>query len=119
LNNISEDLYEAAAIDGSNGWQTFWRIKLPLIKPVVGMIAILTFVNNFNAFDIVFAMETANGAPGYATDLLGTLFYRVGIAGQHPIGIPNPGLGSAIATITFLLLALGSLITLHYTNERK
>ena len=119
LNNISEDLYEAASIDGANGWKTFWRIKLPMIKPVVGMIAILTFVNNFNAFDIVFAMETANGAPGYSTDLLGTLFYRVGVAGQHPVGIPNPGLGSAIATITFLLLAIGSLLTLRYTRERE
>ncbi|MEG0396994.1 MAG: hypothetical protein RR612_09720, partial [Oscillospiraceae bacterium] len=82
-------------------------------------IAILTFVNNFNAFDIVFAMETANGAPGYATDLIGTLFYRVGIAGQHPVGIPNPGLGAAIATITFILLAIGSLITLKYTRTKE
>ncbi|MEG1126002.1 MAG: sugar ABC transporter permease [Oscillospiraceae bacterium] len=119
LNNISDDIYEAAAIEGANGWDTFWRIKLPLIKPVIGMIAILTFVNNFNAFDIVFAMETANGAPGYATDLIGTLFYRVGIAGQHPVGIPNPGLGAAIATITFILLAIGSLITLKYTRTKE
>lgn len=119
LNNISDDIYEAASIDGASGWQTFYRIKLPLIKPVIGMIAILTFVNNFNAFDIVFAMETANGAPGYATDLIGTLFYRVGVAGQHPVGIPNPGLGSAIATITFILLAIGSLITLRYTRTKE
>lgn len=119
LNNVSEDLYEAAAIDGANSWHTFWRIKLPLIKPIVGMIAILTFVNNFNAFDIIFAMETANGAPSYTTDLLGTLFYRVGIAGQHPVGIPSPGIGAAIATITFLLLAVGSIITLHYTKEKE
>jgi ABC-type glycerol-3-phosphate transport system permease component len=53
LRNISDDYFEAASIDGANPVQVFWHIKLPLIKPVLGMIAILTFVNNFNAFDVV------------------------------------------------------------------
>lgn len=119
LRNISDDLYEAADIEGANAWQTFWRIKLPMIKPVVGMITILTFVNNFNAFDIVFAMETANGAPSYSTDLIGTLFYRIGIAGQHPVAIPDPGLGAAIATVTFILLALVSVVILRFTRTKE
>jgi raffinose/stachyose/melibiose transport system permease protein len=118
LRNISNDLLEAANIEGANPRQVFWLIKLPLIKPVVGMIAILTFVNNFNAFDVVFAMETANGAPNYATDLIGTLFYRVGIAGQHPVGIPDSGLGAAIATITFFVLCIGVIPTLRATQGR-
>ncbi|MDR2807428.1 MAG: sugar ABC transporter permease [Spirochaetaceae bacterium] len=118
LRNISEDFFEVASIEGANGLQTFWHIKLPLIRPVVGMIAILTFVNNFNAFDVVFAMENVNGAPNYATDLIGTLFYRVGIAGQHPVGIPDPGMGSAIATITFFVLCLGVLPVLRLTQGR-
>ncbi len=118
LQNISDDLLEVADIEGCSPWQTFWKIKLPLIMPVAGMIAILTFVNNFNAFDVVFAMENVNGPPGYSTDLIGTLFYRVGIAGQHPIGIPDPGMGAAIATITFFVLALGVLPTLRMTQSR-
>lgn len=119
LRNISDDLLEAASIEGAGPWHQFLHIKLPLILPVVGMIAILTFVNNFNAFDIVFAMENANGAPNYATDLIGTLFYRVGIAGQHPVGIPDPGLGAAIATITFLVLAMGVIPTLALTQTKE
>lgn len=119
LRNISEDLLEAAKIEGAGPFQTFWRIKLPLIKPVVGIIAVLTFVNNFNAFDVVFAMENVNGAPGYSTDLIGTLFYRYGIAGQHPIGIPDAGLGAAIATITFLILLCGVVPTLKKTQGGK
>jgi|GEM_PF-6202125 len=51
------------------------------------------FEKGFRSFD--------NGG----TDIMGTLFYRAGIAGQHPVGIPNPGLGSAIATVTFLSAA--------------
>lgn len=116
LKNIPQDCLEVASIEGATAWQTFIRIKVPLIKPVIGMISILTFVNNFNAFDIVFAMETVNGAPGYATDLLGTFFYRVGIAGQHPVGIPDSGLGAAVATITFLVLLLGVIPTLKATR---
>lgn len=116
LRNIPDDCIEAANIEGANGWQTFWRIKLPMIKPVVGMITILTFVNNFNAFDIVFATENVNGAPSYSTDLIGTLFYRVGIAGQHPIGIPDTGMGAAIASLIFLMLMVCVLPTLHATQ---
>ncbi|MDD4083439.1 MAG: sugar ABC transporter permease [Sphaerochaetaceae bacterium] len=116
LRNVPEDCIEAAEIEGANSRQLFARVKLPLIKPTVGMVSILTFVNNFNAFDIIFAMENANGAPEYSTDLIGTLFYRVGIAGQHPIGIPDTGLGAAIATITFFVLALGVVPTLKATQ---
>jgi raffinose/stachyose/melibiose transport system permease protein len=119
LRNINDDFLEAASIEGAGGVQTFWRIKFPLILPVVGIIAILTFVSNFNAFDVVFSMENANGAPSYATDLIGTLFYRVGIAGQHPIGIPDPGMGAAIATITFLVLCLGVIPTLRATQGKS
>jgi raffinose/stachyose/melibiose transport system permease protein len=118
LRGISDDYIEAAGIEGANGAQIFWRIKLPLVKPIAGIIAILTFVNNFNAFDIVFSMENVNGAPNYATDLIGTLFYRIGIAGQHPVGIPDPGMGTAIAAITFFVLCLGVIPTLWATQRR-
>ena len=119
LQTISDDLLEAADIAGCNSWQKIRYIKLPLIKPVLGMVAILTFVNNFNAFDVVFAMENVNGAPQYATDLIGTLFYRVGIAGQHPVGIPYPGMGAAIATVTFIMLMIGVGIMLRLTQGDK
>ncbi|MCA1949153.1 MAG: sugar ABC transporter permease [Treponema sp.] len=117
LQNISDDMYEVAEIAGANKWQTFWFITLPLLRPVIGIVTILTFVGNFNAFDVVFAMENVNGAPLYSTDIMGTLFYRVGIAGQHPVSIPDPGMGSAIATTTFLLLAFGSALVLRFTSE--
>lgn len=119
LQGISEDLLEAADIEGSNAWQSFWRIKLPLILPVVGMIAILTFVSNFNAFDIIYAMATPNGAPDYSTDLIGSMFYRYGVAGEHPIGIPQPGVGAAISTSVFLMLLCGVIPTLRATQGKE
>ncbi len=104
---IPEELFEAASIDGSSRRQIFWKIKVPLLIPVMGLVSILTFVGNFNAFDIVFGLENANGAPDYATDIMGTFFYRIGIAGQHPIGEPNMGVGASIATVIFFILLTG------------
>jgi raffinose/stachyose/melibiose transport system permease protein len=119
LQNIPEELIESCHVEGAGEWTIFKRIKIPMIMPVIGMIAVLTFVNNFNAFDVVFAMENVNGAPSYSTDLLGTLFYRVGIAGQHPVGIPDPGLGAAIASITFIVLCAGVIPTLLKTQTKE
>ena len=119
LQTIPYDVIEAADIAGANMWQKVTKIKIPMIMPVIGIVAILTFVNNFNAFDVIFAMENANGAPQYSTDIMGTLFYRVGIAGQHPVGIPNPGLGAAIATVTFLMLLAGALAVLQLTRSKN
>ncbi len=119
LQTISDDVLEAAELAGANAFQKIFRIKLPMILPVIGIVSILTFVNNFNAFDVVFAMENANGAPQYSTDIMGTLFYRVGIAGQHPVGIPNPALGSAIATVTFLMLLVVALLVLRLTRSKN
>lgn len=118
LQNVSEDVLEAAEIEGCNSWQTFWHIKYPLVLPVVGMITILTFVNNFNAFDVIYAMEGPTGPPNYATDLIGTLFYRVGVVGVN-VTPPEPGLGAAISTSIFIMLLMGVIPTLRATRTKE
>lgn len=118
LMGISDELLEAARIDGASEWMIFWKIKVPLLKPVIGIVAILTFVDNFNAFDVIYAMAGARGEPGYSTDLLATLFYRTGIAGEHPVGIPNMGMGATIATMTFIILMAGVLTWLYFSRRQ-
>ncbi|MCC6568336.1 MAG: sugar ABC transporter permease [Anaerolineales bacterium] len=118
LMGISDELLEAARIDGASEWNIFWKIKFPLLKPVIGVVAILTFVDNFNAFDVIYAMAGAKGEPSYSADLLATLFYRTGIAGEHPVGIPNMGMGAAIATITFAILMSGVLFWLYFSRKQ-
>lgn len=119
LHNIPEELFEASSIDGATPWQIFRYVKFPLLKPIIGIVAILTFVNNFNAFDVVFSMANANGAPQFSTDILGTFFYRVGIAGQHPVGIPDRGVGAATVSITFLVLIIGVAFILRLTDSHR
>ncbi len=118
LDRISAELFEAAEIDGATHWQLVSRIKLPLILPIIGIVSILTFVGNFNAFDGIYALEGADGQPLYSTDVMGTFFYRTGIAGQHPAGIPDMGLGAAVATLTFIVLIAGILVARRLTQAR-
>ncbi len=114
LLTISDELSEAARVDGASAWQIFWRIKLPLLRPTIGIVSVLTFIGNFNAFDVIFAMAGARGEPAYATDLLATFFYRTAIAGEHPVAQPNMGLGAAVATCTFLILLTGVSLWLRF-----
>ncbi|HOA22427.1 MAG TPA: sugar ABC transporter permease [Aggregatilineales bacterium] len=119
LLGIPDEVIEAAYVDGASSWQTFWRIKFPLLLPVIGIVAVLTFVNNFNAFDIIFAMAGSRGEPGYSTDILGTFFYRTAIAGEHPVARPDMGMGAAVATITFLVLMVGVSLWLFFSRRRE
>jgi raffinose/stachyose/melibiose transport system permease protein len=118
LLGISEELLEAARVDGATEWTTFWKIQFPLLLPVVGIVSVLTFVDNFNAFDVIFAMAGPRGAPNYSADLLATLFYRTGIAGEHPVGIPDMGMGASIATMTFTILLTGVLTWLYFSRRQ-
>jgi len=118
LQSIPEDYFEAAQMDGASGWQVIRLIKLPILVPMMGVVGILTFTGNFNAFDVVYAMAGANGAPDYAADILGTYFYRTGIAGKHPVGIPDMGLGAAVATVIFITLLAGVLAIRRLSSRR-
>lgn len=116
LISIPEELMEAARVDGASGWQTFWRIKFPLILPAVGIVAILTFVGNFNAFDLIYTMKGANAGPDFATDIMGTFFYRTFFGQQLQLG--NPTMGATVAAMMFLIILIGVLIYIFLWQRR-
>ena len=116
LLSIPEDLTEAAIVDGATHLQVFWKIKLPLILPTIGMVSILTFVGNFNAFDLIYAVKGALAGPNYSTDIMGTFFYRTFFGYQLQIG--SPTMGATIATIMFLIILIGVLIYLFSIQRR-
>jgi raffinose/stachyose/melibiose transport system permease protein len=116
LISIPDEWIEAARVDGATAWSVFWRIKLPLIMPTVGIVAVLTFVGNFNAFDLVYTTQGALGAPDYSTDLLGTLFYRTFFGVQ--LQLPNQTMGTAVAGVMFLIILAGVLLYL-FTWQRR
>lgn len=105
LLSIPDEVIEAAEIDGVTGWAQFWKIKLPLILPSIGIISILTFVGNFNAFDLIYVTQGALAGPNFSTDILGTFLYRTFFGFQLQIG--DPHMGATIATAMFVIILLG------------
>ena len=116
LIGIPEELVEAAHVDGASGWHIFWRIKFPLVLPTLGIVAILTFVGNFNAFDLIYTMKGALAGPNFATDIMGTLFYRTFFGQQLQLG--NPTMGATVAAMMFLIILTGVLIYLFLWQRR-
>lgn len=113
---IPDELVDAATVDGLNQFQAFVWVKLPLIWPTIGLVSILTFVNNFNAFDLIYAMKGALAGPNFATDIMGTLFYRTFFGNQLQLG--NPSMGSAIATMMLIIILIGVMAYLFLVQRR-
>ena len=116
LLSIPDEVIEAAECDGVTGMAQFWKIKLPLILPSIGIISILTFVGNFNAFDLIYTAQGALAGPNYSTDILGTFLYRAFFGFQLQVGDPN--MGAAIATIMFLIILGGVCVYLFLVQTR-
>ena len=116
LISIPEELVEAARVDGASSWVAFWRIKFPLILPTVGIVSILTFVGNFNAFDLIYTTQGALAGPNFATDIFGTFFYRTFFGFQLQLG--NPTMGATISTMMFLIILSGVLVYLFFWQRR-
>jgi len=116
LLSIPDEILEAAEMDGITGTSQFWKIKLPLILPSIGIISILTFVGNFNAFDLIYVAQGALAGPDFSTDILGTFLYRTFFGFQLQLG--DPYMGSAIAGAMFGIILLGVCVYLFGIQTR-
>jgi raffinose/stachyose/melibiose transport system permease protein len=110
LISIPGELIEAAHVDGATSWRVFWQIKFPLILPTVGIVAILTFVGNFNAFDLIYTIKGALAGPNFSTDIMGTMFFRTFFGQQLQLG--NAAMGSTVAAMMLLIILGGVVIYL-------
>jgi multiple sugar transport system permease protein len=99
------DIYEAAEVDGSSGWSTFWRITVPLLRPTLAIAVLFRVLQAFGLFDLPYVMT--NGGPGTATTSLAILGYKAIFQNL------DFGTGAAVATTTALLVLLGCLISLR------
>ena len=99
------DVYEAAEVDGSSGWSTFWRITVPLLRPTLALALIFRVLQAFGLFDLPYVLT--NGGPGTATTSLAILGYDAIFKDL------SYGPGAAVATTTALLVLLGCLLSLR------
>jgi multiple sugar transport system permease protein len=99
------DIYEAAEVDGSSGWSTFWRITVPLLRPTIALAVLFRVLQAFGLFDLPYVLT--NGGPGTATTSLAILGYNAIFKNLAY------GPGAAVATTTAVLVLLGCLLSLR------
>lgn len=100
LQNISGDLYEAASLDGANGWQKFWRITFPLLRPVSAITILLGLVYTLKVFDIIWIMT--KGGPADSSTTLSTWSYRLGFGSVLPDFSPAAAVGNILILIALV-----------------
>lgn len=99
---IPDDMYEAAKIDGANGWHTMTKITIPLLSPVIKVCLIFSLTGSLKSFDLVYAMT--NGGPFHSTELPSTVMYsNLFTAGAY-------GYGSAQAVFIVVECLIATLI---------
>lgn len=106
LNNVPEECYEAAKIDGASKWQTFSRIQLPLMAPVMQIILLLSINGTLHTGEYVYVMT--GGAPGGATHTVMSYLlakYTPGIG-----SVLNLGYGCASSFVTSILMCLIAIV---------
>jgi len=106
---ISPELYEAARIDGASGRQLYFRITLPLLKPVIVFVVTMEIIAVFQLWEVVYLLT--EGGPNYTTMSMGYLIYNTAfVSGKF-------GLAAAQGVILTLTILLFSLITLKGSRE--
>jgi len=102
LQTIPGDLYEAASVDGASEWKMFWRITMPLLRPVLALVLVITVVGSFQVFDVVHvATGGFGGTPGGPANASLVIYLYIF---RQAFNFNNFGYAAAMATVLFLLL---------------
>nr|WP_202894497.1 sugar ABC transporter permease [Kribbella italica] len=111
LQTIPSYVYEAAEVDGSSEMQTFWRITLPLLRPVLVMVLVVTMIGSFQIFDTI--AVTTQGGPINATRVIYYYIY------ERAFTRFDFGYASAMALVLFAILAVVSLLQLRLLRAKE
>ncbi|MDA3958361.1 carbohydrate ABC transporter permease [Oceanispirochaeta sp.] len=109
LQAIPESLFDAASIDGASKWQTFTKIKLPMIRPTMLVVVVLATINSFKAFELIFVLT--KGGPGTATKFLVQSIYQVAFEEDR--------MGYASSMAVILMLVIGVLTMLQFKLNKE
>ena len=111
LQNIEYSVYEAAKIDGANGWKTFWGITVPLLKPTIIMTFIMSINGTLQLFDE--SVNLTKGGPANTTITMSHYIYNTCF-----INVPNFGYASAMSFLVFIMVAVLAFINLKVGDTR-
>jgi ABC-type sugar transport system permease subunit len=105
LQGIRQELYEAAAVDGANWWQTFIHITLPSLRPVIAFVVVVSMIGSLQLFDLPFIL-TNGGEPADSGSTIVMYLYKNGFQ------FMRLGYAAAIGWVLFFLIAIVSIIQL-------
>jgi ABC-type sugar transport system permease subunit len=110
LQGIPQDYYDAASVDGANGWQRFWKITLPLLKPVMLFVIVTNTIGGLQVFDLVFS--STGGGPVNSTQTIVLHMYNTAFK------FSRMGRASAMAFILFAIILTITVIQLRVLRDR-
>lgn len=111
LQSISDDVLEAANVDGASYWQTLLRIRLPLLMPSITICLFLTLSNCFKIYDVNLALT--GGGPANATEMVSMNIFTEIFAKSHY------GYGQAKAIVFFVIVAVITMFQVRMTSKRE
>jgi ABC-type sugar transport system permease subunit len=112
LQTIPGEVTDAARVDGAGPWQLVWRIRLPMLRPLLLVLVVISTIWDFKVFDQVFVL-TEGGGPARQTEVLAVSVWREAIAQLHI------GLGSALAVVLFLILLVVTALYVRLAREES
>jgi multiple sugar transport system permease protein len=109
LQTVNPDLHEAAEIDGANAWQRFWRVTLPLIKPIMLVVVLFSMIATFADFQLIYVLT--RGGPYSSTHVFGTYAYELAMRAA------KLGQGASISLFLFPFLLVVIVFQLWYIRR--
>jgi multiple sugar transport system permease protein len=109
LQTVNPDLHEAAEIDGANAWQRFWRVTLPLIKPIMLVVVLFSMIATFADFQLIYVLT--RGGPYSSTHVFGTYAYEIAMRAAQL------GQGASISLFLFPFLLMVIVFQLWYIRR--
>jgi multiple sugar transport system permease protein len=113
LQAISPDIHEAASLDGASGWQRFWRITFPLLRPVSAITLLLGLVYTLKVFDIIWIMT--RGGPVDSSTTFATWSYRLGFGNL----LPEFGPGAAVGNLLIVMALIAGLFYIRLQRRQN
>lgn len=104
LQGVPTELYDAAKVDGANGWQTFWKVTFPMISPVIFYNLVLSIVGLFQYFLVPLVVNQGTGRPGGATYFYNLYLYRTFFTFQ------DMSYGSTLAWFLFAVILVVTIV---------
>jgi len=113
MTSISVSVYEAALVDGANGWQMFRFITLPLIKPVMIYVLVTSLVGGMQMFDIPYLLTDGRGSPANAILTNNILMYMKFRSNQGHIGA-----ASSVGMMVFVMTSFVALLIFYLLRDK-